>query len=524
MDLIDLTGRHTLLAVGAPQPDASSTYFNGSSALKVLGNPADFYFENASFTVEVDIWFDRSSNTGYINSEQSAWLDFVDGQWGWAAKCSYAAGGAPRTNWQPSNSIPGQNGSDLAFDIPSSQSAFARMAVCFDAESGITRYFSDGVLVATKTVTFTYPLHASRLLLGATYSYPDNTVAYPVKGWMRNLRITKAARYTAAYTPEDFATGDSDPYWSSTVLLLPLVKQPPSQRVTIDSMTADTAPGGDWTTYDGSAGRVVSGSISAALADGQSVTVSFDGGATWVTATTSGLSWSIIDPGEHVTSWIIVARVSAGTQSGPVTVRSVSLVPPPAEIENPYPPLVTSEHAVRPRFMATVEALTRPLVRAQSLIAAMPAAFDLDVAEGVQLDAVGLWVGRSRYLSIPISGAWFSFDVAGLGFDEGTWKGPFDATTGISRLDDGPYRLLLKARIAANQWDGTRQGAVDAWSVMFDGTGVTFQIQDNADMSMDVLVYTDHPLDAVTTALITGGYLGIKPSGVTINSYTVTEV
>ena len=82
----------------------------------------------------------------------------------------------------------------------------------------------------------------------------------------------------------------------------------------------------------------------------------------------------------------------------------------------------------------------------------------------------------------------------------------------------------LKARIAANQWDGTRQGAVDAWSVMFDGTGVTFQIQDNADMSMDVLVYTDHPLDAVTTALITGGYLGIKPSGVTINSYTITEV
>jgi len=289
-------------------------------------------------------------------------------------------------------------------------------------------------------------------------------------------------------------------------------------------MTADTAPGGDWTTYDGSAGRTVSGSISATLIDGQAVTVSFDGGATWATATTSGLSWSIIDPGEHVTSWIIVARVSAGTQSGPVTVRSVSLVPPPAEIENPYPPLVTSEHAVRPRFMATVEALTRPLVRAQSLIAAMPAAFDLDVAEGVQLDAVGLWVGRSRYLSIPISGAWFSFDVAGLGFDEGTWKGPFDATTGISRLDDGPYRLLLKARIAANQWDGTRQGAVDAWSVMFDGTGVTFQIQDNADMSMDVLVYTDHPLDAVTTALITGGYLGIKPSGVTINSYTITEV
>lgn len=516
MDLIDLTGRHSAITTfGAPIISENGTAFDGNSCIFVSDGLADFAFGVGSYTVELDV--SVAAPASYIAGNL---VDFIAGSFGWSIRQLWTAQNAYDPVWIEVIPSGGFN-----YQFGAGMNTWASIAISYDATAGVTRFFKTGILVATIAGQPDLPLNAPRLTVGAEgRTFGSSSAVFPFIGSLRNLRITKAARYTADYTPEDFATGDSDPYWSSTVLLLPLVKQPPSQRVTIDSMTADTAPGGDWTTYDGSAGRVVSGSISAALADGQSVTVSFDGGATWVTATTSGLSWSIIDPGEHVTSWIIVARVSAGTQSGPVTVRSVSLVPPPAEIENPYPPLVTSEHAVRPRFMATVEALTRPLVSAQSLIAAMPAAFDLDVAEGVQLDAVGLWVGRSRYLSIPISGAWFSFDVAGLGFDEGTWKGPFDATTGISRLDDGPYRLLLKARIAANQWDGTRQGAVDAWSVMFDGTGVTFQIQDNADMSMDVLVYTDHPLDAVTTALITGGYLGIKPSGVTINSYTITEV
>ncbi len=504
MSFNDLTGRHVIAVIGNPTvvDDQSpwgggSTYFDGSfSYLRADEHPEDWAFGAGDFCIEfaAKVAAGSFSNFGFITLSGRAFQGYDIGT--------------------PSGYVGGWWNSSSEF-LPQ-----VWQSIAIDRKNGQVRLFIEGQLVSENA--FPYELaDASPLLIGII---GQGDSYYRFKGHMGWVRITRASRHEGSYTPQALAAGPADPLWSSTVLLLSLGAAAPAQRTTIDSMTADTAPGGDWTTYDGSAGRVVSGSISAALADGQSVTVSFDGGATWATATTSGLSWSITDPGEHATSWIIVARVSAGSQSGPVTVRSVALIPPPAEIENPYPPLVTSEHAVRPRFMATVEALTRPLVRAQSLIAAMPAAFDLDVAEGVQLDAVGRWVGRSRYLSIPISGAWFSFDTSGLGFDEGTWKGPFDATTGISRLDDGPYRLLLKARIAANQWDGTRQGAVDAWSVMFDGTGVTFQIQDNADMSMDVLVYTDHPLDAVTTALITGGYLGIKPSGVTINSYTITEV
>lgn len=508
MGFVDLTGRHEVTHYGTPIVHADGgawgmgyTEFEGTGYLLIADPAYDFDF-GTNYCVELEVLVNPDGSVAAAGGD-SAILDNV------------RAYGTDR--WGLYDNGYGQSMQD-SFVYPYSGATPGWHSIKLDVQGTTTRKYLDDVLV--ETTTGDLARRSAGLLAVACYY---NGTAYPTIVSISAIRITRASRFGMPRLSPD-QVGADDPLWSDTVLFLPLWSGAPTQRTTIDSMTADTAPGGDWTTYDGSAGRVVSGSISAALADGQSVTVSFDGGATWATATTSGLSWSIIDPGEHVTSWIIVARVSAGSQSGPVTVRSVSLVPPPAEIENPYPPLVTSEHAVRPRFMATVEALTRPLVRAQSLIAAMPAAFDLDAAEGVQLDAVGLWVGRSRYLSIPISGAWFSFDTSGLGFDEGTWKGPFDATTGISRLDDGPYRLLLKARIAANQWDGTRQGAVDAWSVMFDGTGVTFQIQDNGDMSMDVLVSTDHPLDAVTTALITGGYLGIKPSGVTINSYTITEV
>ncbi|MGC7970039.1 DUF2612 domain-containing protein, partial [Salmonella enterica] len=72
----------------------------------------------------------------------------------------------------------------------------------------------------------------------------------------------------------------------------------------------------------------------------------------------------------------------------------------------------------------------------------LPFDFDLDQAIGVQLDAVGEWVGISRNITVPLAGVYFSFDIAGLGFDQGVWKGPFDPDTGLTTLDDDTYRLL----------------------------------------------------------------------------------
>src|ERR1700761_2587677 len=111
-----------------------------------------------------------------------------------------------------------------------------------------------------------------------------------------------------------------------------------------------------------------------------------------------------------------------------------------------YLDLVTSEHADKPNFNAMIAVLTQPFVDMQNLMASMPGLFDLDTAIGAQLDRVGLWVGISRVLKIPLQGVYFSFDTEGLGWDQGTWKGPFDPADQLVSLGDEPYRRLLRAK------------------------------------------------------------------------------
>jgi hypothetical protein len=186
----------------------------------------------------------------------------------------------------------------------------------------------------------------------------------------------------------------------------------------------------------------------------------------------------------------------------------------------PYLDLVTSEHSDKPKYMAMLEVFLQPVADILQVQETFPGLYDLDVAVGVQLDAVGLWVGQSRFLTTPLTGVYFSFDDAELGFDLGTWLGPFDPTTGLVTLPDDTYRILLKAVIAANQWNGTIPQAYEIWNTLFQGT-LMIMIIDNQDMSMDYGVIPNGPLDAVTLALLTGGYLSLKPAGVRINNYFV---
>lgn len=185
-----------------------------------------------------------------------------------------------------------------------------------------------------------------------------------------------------------------------------------------------------------------------------------------------------------------------------------------------YVALVTSEHR-RPHFLALVAASVKPFADAQAALAALPPAFDVDTAVGVQLDAVGLWVGVTRYLYTPLEGVYFSWDVEGVGWEEGVWKGRYDPASGLSVLDDDNFRRLVKARIAANHWDGSVPQAYAVWRMVFADTGSILVIQDNQDMSMSVGI-AGIRLDAVFRALLTGNYIPLKPEGVRINWYAVT--
>lgn len=187
-----------------------------------------------------------------------------------------------------------------------------------------------------------------------------------------------------------------------------------------------------------------------------------------------------------------------------------------------YTGLITAEHNSRPNFIAVIKALCQPFVDQQNVGLSIPALYDVDTAIGAQLDTVGEWIGASRDLVIPLTGVYFAFDTAGVGFDQGTWKGPFDPTTQLDVLPDSYYRLLLLAKIANNQWDGTVPGAYKFMESVFPGN--TFFIQDLGNMTMIIGVINTVPLDAVTTALLEGGYFNIRPAGVQVIDYAVPSV
>jgi hypothetical protein len=181
---------------------------------------------------------------------------------------------------------------------------------------------------------------------------------------------------------------------------------------------------------------------------------------------------------------------------------------------NDYLSLITSEHSNKPDFVATVALNVQPFVDMQQTLASINGLFDVDVAVGEQLDATGQWIGRTRYIATPLN-IFFSFDTPGLGFDQGVWYGPYEQSTGLVALPDYQYRILLKATIAANTWDGTIPGAYAAWNTLLNPFGYGILIQDYDDMSMAIALIGQKP-DVVTEALFTTGELDLKPAGVSL--------
>lgn len=178
--------------------------------------------------------------------------------------------------------------------------------------------------------------------------------------------------------------------------------------------------------------------------------------------------------------------------------------------------MVTSEHQDAPRFLASLAAAIQPFADQLVNLQALPTLFDLDTAVGVQLDAVGLWIGKTRQLAIPITNVFFTWDTVSLGWNQAVWQGPFDPTGSITVLGDPLFRLLLKAEVAANQWDGSIPQAYADLIKLF--APLTIKIKDNENMSM-IFTLTG-TTDAVTKALFTTGALTLRPAGVSATYVT----
>lgn len=188
-----------------------------------------------------------------------------------------------------------------------------------------------------------------------------------------------------------------------------------------------------------------------------------------------------------------------------------------------YLALITSEHSGKPKFEATVSACVAPLAKAQAVLKSLIKELDIDHAVGVQLDAVGEWIGRARRISTPLTSVYFAWDdLDSVGWDSGVWKGVYDPDSGLVDLPDDAYRTLLRAKVAANNWNGTINQAYDVWTSAF-GEDTYLIIQDNQDMSMAVCI-SGQPLSVVEQALLINGYIPLKPEGVRIQHYAVVPV
>lgn len=178
-----------------------------------------------------------------------------------------------------------------------------------------------------------------------------------------------------------------------------------------------------------------------------------------------------------------------------------------------YKDLVTSEHVSRPNFMAMVAATSQPFAEQTVLYQIIPFLYDVDIAVGNQLDIVGQWVGVSRNLQIPLAGVYFSLDTAGSGFDQGVWLGPFDPVTGLVKLPDEHYRIVIKARIINNSWNGSKEVADALLAYLFTSDSYYAFTQDNGNLSMFIGL-AGSVTDSLSQVLLSQGFLDIKPAGV----------
>lgn len=192
-----------------------------------------------------------------------------------------------------------------------------------------------------------------------------------------------------------------------------------------------------------------------------------------------------------------------------------------------YTDLITSYHRDKPLFTQHVDLSTRPLTDTAGAMRSLVTAFDIDEAVGVQLDILGEWIGRKRTVAIPISGVYFSLDTEGLGWDQGVWQGPYDPDSGYTSLSDETYRIVLKAKIAINQWDGTNDALKDILDNALAGSGLTMQIVDGQDMTISIWVFPEKDISLVSRELIAAirqGYLTVKAAGVYAGTVNIPSI
>jgi hypothetical protein len=151
-----------------------------------------------------------------------------------------------------------------------------------------------------------------------------------------------------------------------------------------------------------------------------------------------------------------------------------------------YLNLLTSEYRNSPKLNKFLYALLKKFDDISICQTQLDSAFDVDVAVGVQLDAVGAIVGASRNL-------------------------PFQPTGGLSpTLDDSDYRIYVKAKAAQDCWNGKIDSLQTIWEILFP-TGQII-IADNQNMTATIII--EGTFSPIMLQMIANGLIVPRPQGV----------
>ncbi len=157
-----------------------------------------------------------------------------------------------------------------------------------------------------------------------------------------------------------------------------------------------------------------------------------------------------------------------------------------------YLNIITSEYRQKPKYIAMLMAYFQRLQHAVNILNAWDEHFHIEDAIGAQLDQLGEIIGRKRVLDFQPEGY-------------------------SARLDDETYRLILKAKILQNQWDGTIYGMQQLFQNVFPDQELI--LIDRQDMTMQATVVG--LADSLQIQLLNHGYILPKPEGVKLNITTI---
>jgi len=187
-----------------------------------------------------------------------------------------------------------------------------------------------------------------------------------------------------------------------------------------------------------------------------------------------------------------------------------------------YTSLITSEHNQRPKFKAMVGAVAGAWGSVSDFTQTIPAKFDLDTAEGAQLDVIGQWVGQTRLIPNVLLVQYFNFvgNPAALNFGEegnasigGRFYGEGEPVDASTILADPEYRTIIRARIVRNTAKGLTWDFIRSLQFIFNAPAI---IDDPADMTVGIFI--GRYLSLTELAIITGLDILPRPAGVRIRT------